>query len=108
MISPVGYPAEKWAVSESLMRAGMRSEKRKPWKDLFFHNTFSEPLYAKITEGKGETDPAVIQRVDAGICANHFHLAAQERGLSGTLKRLPEPENTGAPMDYRYLFSWTN
>ena len=44
VISPVGYAAGKRAVSEALMRAGMGSDKRKPWKELFFRDTFETPL----------------------------------------------------------------
>ena len=146
VISPVGYASEKRAVSEALMRGGMRSDKRKPWKDLFFRDTFETPLsrqeagdlaepldllrlapsatnaqpwrvllrggnahfYAKVSEGMDEVDPEIIQRVDVGICANHFHLSAQAQGLSGTITRTAEPEQTHAPQDLRYLFSWVS
>lgn len=144
VISPVGYAAKKRAVSENLMRVGMGSDKRKPWKELFFRDDFETPLsrqeagdlvepldllrlapsatnaqpwrvllrdgdvhfYAKTSEGMGEVDPPIIQRVDVGICACHFHLAAQALGLSGDFIKAGEPEQANAPKDFRYLFSW--
>lgn len=142
VVSPIGYPSKKQAISESLMRAGMKSNQRKDWKELFFNGDFQTPLkhteagayeqplemlrlapsatnaqpwrvlrqdgafhfYAKTAEGKGEVDPPIIQRVDVGICASHFCLAAQELGLSGTLAVTDVPDNS--PKNYRYLFSW--
>ena len=144
-ISPIGYPSEKRAISESLMRSGMKSNQRKDWKELFFSGDFRTPLsrteadayaqplemlrlapsatnaqpwrvlrrdrafhfYAKVAEGQGEVDPPIIQRVDVGICANHFCLAAQEQGLSGTLKATEAPTKIDVPDNCRYLFTWT-
>jgi len=145
VISPIGYPAEKRAISESLMRTSMKSNQRKDWSELFFDGDFQMPLsrgaagdyaqplemlrlapsatnaqpwrvlrrdgafhfYAKAGEGKGEIDPPIIQRVDVGIGANHFCLTAWEQGISGTLKVMDAPAGTGAPENYRYLFTWT-
>lgn len=44
VISPIGCPAKKRAISESLMRAGMKSNQRKDWKELFFSGDFQTPL----------------------------------------------------------------
>ena len=43
-ISPVGYPAAKKRIKESVMRKIMKSDQRKPWNTLFFKNNFSTPL----------------------------------------------------------------
>lgn len=43
-ISPVGYPATKKSIQESIMRKTMKSNQRKPWNVLFFNNSFSTPL----------------------------------------------------------------
>ena len=142
VISPIGYPSKKRAISESLMRSGMKSNQRKDWKELFFNGDFRTPLqptqagayaqplemlrlapsatnaqpwrvlrrdgvfhfYAKTKDGMGEVDPPIIQRVDVGICACHFVLAAQEAGLSGTLVVTDAPP--ACPEHHRYLFSW--
>ena len=49
--------------------------------------------------------PYDLQRLDAGIGACHFHLAAQERGLAGSFRTLPEPA-IALPENIKYLFSW--
>ena len=43
-ISPVGYPASRRSVTESLMRTAMRSSTRKNWNTLFFLDNFNVPL----------------------------------------------------------------
>lgn len=43
-ISPVGYPAVKKSLRESIMRKTMKSDQRKPWKDMFFKDNFFNPL----------------------------------------------------------------
>lgn len=43
-ISPVGYPARQKSFTESIMRWSARSDKRKPWSDIFFAGNFSQPL----------------------------------------------------------------
>ena len=42
--SPVGYPAEKRSMRESLMRKGMKSDERLPFEQLFFEGGFETPL----------------------------------------------------------------
>lgn len=46
-ISPVGYPAAKQSIRESLMRAAMKSSERKPWSELFYQDRFGIPLNDK-------------------------------------------------------------
>ena len=53
--SPVGYPAEKKSIRESLMRRGLKADDRKPFDRLFFEGGFDHPLpqanpYAKALE----------------------------------------------------------
>lgn len=44
-ISPVGYPAAKRSLTESLMRTTMRSSSRKEWNKLFYLDNFQTPLH---------------------------------------------------------------
>ena len=44
-ISPVGYPAAKRSMTESLMRTAMRSSSRKEWSTLFYLDDFRIPLH---------------------------------------------------------------
>lgn len=46
-ISPIGYAAGKRSITESLMRKTMKSDKRKPWDEIFFQDSFENPLSSK-------------------------------------------------------------
>lgn len=52
IVTPIGYPAEKRGMVESLMRRAAGSDHRKPWEELFFIEDFSHPL------GKAEAGTA--------------------------------------------------
>lgn len=43
-ISPVGYPASKPSLTETLMRSTMKSSARKEWASLFYQKDFLTPL----------------------------------------------------------------
>ncbi|HIZ88558.1 MAG TPA: hypothetical protein H9804_01305 [Candidatus Mucispirillum faecigallinarum] len=49
-ISPIGYPAEKRSIKESIMRSALKSDNRKPWEELFFNNNFDTPIHNDETE----------------------------------------------------------
>ena len=42
--SPVGYPAKKKSVRETLMRKGLKADDRKPIEKLFFRDNFEQEL----------------------------------------------------------------
>lgn len=43
-VSPVGYPALRRSMTESLMRSSMKSSARREWSRLFFAEDFASPL----------------------------------------------------------------
>lgn len=43
-ISPIGYPAEKKSLTETLFRKTLKSNQRKCWNELFFKKNFNTPL----------------------------------------------------------------
>lgn len=43
-VTPVGYPAEKRTLTDRIFRYVASSEKRMPWGDLFFNETWDRPL----------------------------------------------------------------
>ena len=43
-ISPIGYAAGKKSITESIMRKTMKSDKRKPWKEIFFQDYFGNSI----------------------------------------------------------------
>jgi len=42
--SPVGYPAEKRSIRESLMRKGLKADERRPFESLFYQKSFGQGL----------------------------------------------------------------
>ena len=46
-MSPLGYPAGKMSVRESLMRKGIKADSREPFEALFFDGSFDTPLTAE-------------------------------------------------------------
>lgn len=49
--SPLGYPAPKRSVRETLMRKALKADTRMPFEEVFFDATFDKPL-SKETAGK--------------------------------------------------------
>ncbi len=43
-ITPLGYPADKMSLRESLMRKGVKADTRLPFGELFFDGAFESPL----------------------------------------------------------------
>ena len=43
-MSPLGYPAKKMSIKESLMRKGIRADSRSPFEAMFFDGSFDIPL----------------------------------------------------------------
>lgn len=43
-VTPVGNPADKKSLLDSLLRKSAGSDKRMPWEQLFFHDSFTTPL----------------------------------------------------------------
>ena len=48
-VSPLGYPAGKMSVRESLMRKGVKADERLPFEALFFDAAFEIPLTPEKT-----------------------------------------------------------
>ena len=46
-VSPLGYPAKKMSLRESLMRKGVKADSRLPFSALFFSGSFENPLSAE-------------------------------------------------------------
>ena len=53
-VSPVGYPAARMSLRETVMRKGIKADERLPFETLFFNASFSAPL---DRETAGELEP---------------------------------------------------
>lgn len=101
-----GNPLSKAQAGEyvfplEMLRLAPSAVNRQPWRIVHSGNAFH--FYR---EGNSKNSGAFdLQRLDVGIGACHFYLAAQERALAGGFKRLPETGVT-AQAGMKYLFSW--
>lgn len=50
-VSPLGYPAKKMSLRESMMRKGVKADSRFDFEELFFEDSFDKPL-SKKSAGK--------------------------------------------------------
>lgn len=46
--SPVGYPAAKRSVRETMMRKAIKADERLPWDQIFFAGTYGTPLAHEV------------------------------------------------------------
>ncbi len=60
-ISPIGYATGKRSLTESLMRKTMKSDKRKLWEEIFFQDSFGNPLSRK--DANEYTNPLEMLRL---------------------------------------------
>ena len=58
-ISPLGYPAKKMSIRETLMRKGIKADSRMNFSELFFDGSFETPL----TENKAGKLSAALEAV---------------------------------------------
>lgn len=95
--------AGEYALPLELLRLAPSAANKQPWRILQSNGAYH--FYGQIDSPKADKHPITIERVDVGIGASHFHLAALEKGLSGTFEKLTDV-NIPSPKDLRYLFSW--
>ena len=94
-VSPLGYPAPKMSLRETLMRKAIRAEERMPFEQLFFEGSFHKPL---AQEAAGQClqmlemvrlAPSAVNkqpwRIVVGEHAAHFYLHRMKSFGGGTL-----------------------
>jgi len=86
-----------------MVRLAPSASNKQPWRIVFHHQSFH--FFQYQTPGYSSAFPYDIQRIDMGIAAAHFDLAAKERGLQGCFVFDQNP-NISLPKDTYYVFSW--
>jgi len=89
--SPLGYPAKKMSVKEITMRTAIQADKRRPVSELFFENSFSEPLKECDSELMKAIEavrlaPSAVNKQPWRVvkCENAFHFYVKHsRGFIG-------------------------
>ena len=94
--------AGAYAFPLEMLRLAPSAANRQPWRIVRRGDAFH---FYREANPKSK-HPYDIQRLDVGIGACHFHLAAIDRALSGGFARLSET-GVAAPENMKYLFSWS-
>ena len=94
--------AGEFAFPLEMVRLAPSAANKQPWRIV--QDTDAYHFY-KASTLKHNDEKMDIQRVDMGIAACHFHLAALEKGLPGQFRKLSEPAIQGAEQ-MQYMFSW--
>lgn len=95
--------AGDYALPLELLRLAPSAVNKQPWRVVRDEGAYH--FYLAHSHGADKVTGFDIQRVDMGIAACHFHLAAMEKGLSGRFEARPAPA-LRAPDKTDYAFSW--
>lgn len=95
--------ASDYEIPLEMIRLAPSASNKQPWRIVQTSNGYH--FYEDKAKGYSERLGFDIQRIDIGIAACHFHLAAQEKGLSGKFEKLTKAI-IQTPSDVHYLFSW--
>ena len=95
--------AGAYAFPLEMLRLAPSASNKQPWRVVKAGNAFH--FYEAKDPGYSDRLGFDIQRIDIGIAACHFHLAAQESGLNGEFRRI-SPALAGVPENTHYIFSW--
>ncbi len=95
--------AGEFAFPLEMVRLAPSAVNKQPWRIVQDKDTYHFYLARAL---KSDNEKIDLQRVDIGIAASHFHLAALEKGLPGKFQKLVKPE-IQSPDQVQYIFSWT-
>ena len=95
--------AGTYAFPLEMLRLAPSASNKQPWRIVRDANAFH--FYEQKAPGYSDKLSVDIQRVDIGIGACHFHLAALEKDLPGRFEQLPKPA-IDLPANTHYIFSW--
>ncbi len=91
-VSPLGYPAGKMSLRESMMRRGVKADSRFDFGSLFFEGSFEKPLTREAAGKLADAFEAVRLAPSAVnrqpwrvvLCGNTVHFyEKRERGMAG-------------------------
>lgn len=94
--------AGDYAFPLEMLRLAPSAVNKQPWRVVKEKNSCHFYKTKNAEDTKTRID---IQRVDVGIAACHFHLAALEKKLPGEFKKLTNP-GIQSPEQLQYIFSW--
>lgn len=103
--TPLGKErAKDYAFVCDMVRLAPSASNKQPWRIVFHNQAFH--FFEYKTPGYSSAFSYDIQRIDMGIAAAHFELAARDKGLSGYFVLNQEP-SIMLPKNTVYAFTWT-
>lgn len=84
-VSPLGYPAEKMSIRESMMRKAIRADQRKPFEALFFEEAFGNPL-AKARAGSLAGPLEAVRWAPSAVNKQPWRVVRKENAVHFYLK----------------------
>ena len=94
--------AGEYAFALDMVQLAPSAANKQPWRIVRDENCFH--FYEKKEISNSAHD---IQRLDIGIAGCHFEMAAKEKKLKGSIKKLDEPNIPGSD-SLIYVFSWVS
>ena len=84
--SPLGYPAKKMSIRESMMRKGVKADERLPFEELFFDGSFDKPL-SKENAGKWTESLEMVRLAPSAVNKQPWRVIATDNAVHFYLKR---------------------
>ena len=84
--SPLGYPAKKMSLRESMMRKGVKADERLPFEELFFDGSFDTPL-SKEKAGKWADALEMVRLAPSAVNKQPWRVVACDNAVHFYLKR---------------------
>lgn len=79
-MSPLGHPAEKMSMRESLMRKGVKADSRMEFEELFYQGDFEHPL-RKEQAGECEKVLEMVQWAPSAVNKQPWRLVLTDSGV---------------------------
>lgn len=84
--SPLGYPAKKMSLRESMMRKGVKADERLPFEELFFDCSFDKPL-SKEKAGKWTESLEMVRLAPSAVNKQPWRAVVCDNAVHFYLKR---------------------
>ena len=85
-VSPLGYPAEKMSIRESMMRKAIKADRRKSFEELFFDGTFDKPL-TKEKAGRLSEALEIVRWAPSAANKQPWRVVSDKNGVHFYLKK---------------------
>lgn len=84
--SPLGYPAKKMSIRESMMRKAIKADERLPFEEVFFDGSFGTPL-SKEKAGKWADALEMVRLAPSAVNKQPWRVVVSENAVHFYIKR---------------------